>query len=51
VISEGYFSHFKRNYAENACNSTYFVLKNAFLVKKQVKSASEDMSQEKVVSG
>jgi hypothetical protein len=51
VISEAYFSHCQRNYVEDACNSPYFVLKNAFLVKKQVKSTSEEMLQEKVVSG
>jgi len=45
---EAYFSHFKRNYAEDACNLQYFVPKNTFLVKKQLKSTSEDMLQENV---
>ena len=40
----------KINYAEDACNSPNFVFKNAFLVKNQVKSTSEDMLQEKVIS-
>jgi len=51
MVSEAYFSHFKRNYAEDACNLPHFVLQNAFLVKKQLKSTSEDMLQEKAVSG